>query len=117
MTLDQMARINGVGAKKLDRFGQAFLAVIAGDVPELHPSRRKLATSAAGSVYDRLMEVQAELARGAGGTDKLLSCSASQLAKVAQLRPGDSAGLTRLLGERKAERFARAFLDVLREAG
>ena len=39
--------------------------------------------------------VQAERARGSDGTDKPLSCSASQLAKVAQLRGGDDATLGR----------------------
>jgi len=112
-----MARINGVGAKKLERYGDAFLSVIAGDTPEMHPTRRKLAGRDAGQLYDRLMEVQADLARGPEGMDKPLSCSASQLAKVAQLRPDDERGLERLLGDRKVERFGAAFLDVLREAG
>jgi len=116
-TLDAMARINGVGAKKLERYGDAFLSVIAGDTPEMHPTRRKLAGRDAGQLYDRLMQVQADLARGPEGMDKPLSCSASQLAKVAQLRPDDERGLERLLGDRKVERFGAAFLDVLREAG
>ena len=64
-----------------------------------------------------LKALQAQLARGACGTLKPLTCSASLLAKVAQLRDGDEAGITRLLGERRAERFASAFLDVLRGAG
>ncbi|MEX0312406.1 MAG: DNA helicase RecQ [Tateyamaria sp.] len=115
-SLDQMAQISGVGAKKLEKFGAAFLEVINGEVENLHPSRRKLAGHTAGSIYDQLLAVQAELARGADGTDKPLSCSASQLAKVAQLRPGDDVGLERLLGDRKAERFGPAFLDVLRAA-
>lgn len=116
-SLDEMMQISGVGAKKLERYGSDFLNVIAGDVPELHPSRRKLAGRDAGQLYDRLMQVQADLSRGPEGTDKPLSCSASQLAKVAQLRPDDARGLQKLLGDRKAERFGAAFLDVLREAG
>lgn len=116
-TLDDMMRINGIGAKKLERYGREFLDVIAGDTPEMHPTRRKLAGRGAGEVYDRLMEVQADLARGTEGSDKPLSCSASQLAKVAQLRADDERGLERVLGDRKAERFGAAFLDVLREAG
>ncbi|KIC28966.1 DNA helicase RecQ [Leisingera sp. ANG-M6] len=116
-TLDQMARINGVGAKKLERYGEDFLGVITGAVEQLHPARRKLAGRDSGSVFDGLLEAQAQLARGACGTLKPLSCSASLLAKVAQLRAGDEAGITRLLGERRAERFAAAFLDVLRGAG
>jgi len=115
-TLDAMARINGVGAKKLELYGRDFLSVIAGDQPAMHPTRRKLAGREAGNIYDRLLQVQADLSRGPAGMDKPLSCSAAQLAKVAQLRPDDSQGLERVLGDRKAERFGAAFLDVLREA-
>jgi len=116
-SLDEMARIGGVGAKKLESYGDAFLAVINGAAEAVHPSRRKLAGRAEGSVYDRLVEVQTDLARGGDGVDKPLSCSASQLARVAQMRPGDAPALERLLGKRRADRFGAAFLDVLREAG
>ncbi|MCV3270110.1 DNA helicase RecQ [Roseobacter sinensis] len=116
-TLDDMARISGVGAKKLERYGAAFLEVVVGEAQQMHPSRRKLAGRSAGSVYDRLLAVQADLARGTDGVDKPLSCSASQLAKVAQMREADATALQRLLGDRRAERFGPAFLDVLREAG
>ena len=115
-TLDQMARVAGVGAKKLERYGTLFLEVITGAIEELHPARLKLAGRGTAEVYDQLLEVQAELSRGADGVDKPLSCSASQLAKVAQMRPDDSQGVERVLGERRAERFALAFLDVLRAA-
>lgn len=115
--LDDMARINGVGAKKLERYGDMFLEVITGAAEAVHPARRKLAGRAAGSVYDQLLEVQADLTRGEGGIDKPLSCSASQLAKVAKMRPEDAQGLERLLGDRRAERFGAAFMDVLRAAG
>ena len=115
--LDQMAAIAGVGAKKLERYGTAFLEVIVGAGDPVHPARRKLAGRAAGTVYDLLLEVQAGLARGADGVGKPMSCSASQLARVAQMRPNDTQTLERLLGERHAERFGAAFLDVLREAG
>ena len=115
-TLDAMARINGVGAKKLERYGALFLEVIAGAVEPVHPARRKLAGRDAGLLYDRLLEAQAGLVRGADGGGKPLSCSASQLARVAQLRPGDARGLERLLGDRRAERFGAAFLEVLRGA-
>ncbi|WP_227269245.1 DNA helicase RecQ [Roseobacter weihaiensis] len=116
-TLDALAQIGGVGAKKLERYGDAFLEVIAGEAARMHPSRRKLAGRSAGTVYDQLLEVQATLARGAEGVDKPLSCSAAQLAKVAQMRHADPQTLEKLLGDRRAERFGPAFLDVLREAG
>ena len=116
MTLDEMARIGGVGAKKLDSYGRAFLEVITGAVEEVHPTRRKLAGRDEGVLYDRLMAVQAELARGDDGAGKPMTCSASVLAKVTQLKPRDLNDLTRIMGERHAERFGPAFLDVLREA-
>ena len=115
--LDQMAGIGGVGVKKLDSFGEIFLQVISGEaVDELHPSRKKLAGRSEGALFDRLLEAQAELARGIGGTDKQMSCSASLLARVASVKPSDLGSLTRLLGERRAERFGSAFLQVLRDS-
>ena len=117
-TLDAMARISGIGAKKLASYGDAFLKVLTGDTgPGMHPSRRGLAGKPTGDLYDALLAAQADLARGETGFDKPMSCSAAQLAKVAQLHPADQSDLTRLLGERKAERFGPAFLDVLRQAG
>jgi len=114
-TLDDMARIGGVGAKKLESYGQAFLEVIAGDAPEVHPMRRKLAGRNEGAVYDRLLAAQADLSRGSDGAGKPMSCSASMLVKVAQLRSADIGSLTRLIGDKYAERFGDAFLAVLED--
>ena len=115
-TLDQMARISGVGAKKLERYGDAFLEVVNGETLQMHPTRRKLAGRDAGALYDQLLEAQADLARGEAGIDRPLSCSASLLARVASARPRDAGEMARLLGEKRAERFGAAFLDVLRAA-
>ena len=115
-TLDDMARIGGVGAKKLDRYGTAFLEVINGEAEAVHPQRQKLAGRSEGTIYDRLLECQADLSRGPEGTDKPMSCSASQLAKVASQKPRDAAAITRIIGDRHADRFGDAFLDILREA-
>ena len=113
LTRDAMARIGGVGAKKLERYGSAFLQVIAGETPApVHPARMKLAGRNEGAIYDRLLQVQAKLARG-DGTGKPMSCSASLLAKVAALRTPDMSALAALLGERRAERFGPAFLEIL----
>ncbi len=115
--LDAMARISGVGAKKLEKYGSDFLSVITGASEEMHPSRRKLAGREAGDVYDQLLQVQADLARGPDGHDKPLSCSTGLLSKVAQMHRPDADALERLLGERRAERFGSAFLDVLHASG
>ncbi|MEH6831894.1 MAG: DNA helicase RecQ [Sulfitobacter sp.] len=114
--LDQMAGISGIGAKKLESYGASFLEVINGEAEMMHPQRRKLAGRDAGNVYDQLLEAQAELSRGALGTEKPLSCSASLLAKVAQMHNADASAIERVLGDKRAERFGVAFLDVLRGA-
>ena len=116
--LDAMARIGGVGAKKLDRYGAAFLAVITGAAEQdLHPARRKLAGRAAGSIFDRLQEAQTKLARGADGTGKYLSCTAATLRQLAERRPATLDEVERIpgMGPQKGERFGPAFLEVLTE--
>jgi ATP-dependent DNA helicase RecQ len=115
--LDAMAGISGVGAKKLETYGNAFLEVINGAAEEMHPNRRKLAGQASADIYDQLLQVQNDLARGETGLEKPLSCSASLLSRVAQLHNPNEDILTALLGSRRAERFGPAFLNVLRSAG
>ena len=114
--LDEMARIGGVGAKKLESYGAAFLEVINGEAEAMHPSRRKLAGRDSGALYDRLVAAQKAMERGADGMEKSMSCSAAQIAKIAEARPRDAEAITRLLGARRSERFAAAFLDVLHSA-
>ena len=116
VNLDAMAQINGVGAKKLENFGNIFLEVINGEVERLHPSRRKLAGNREGVLYDLLLEAQNKLIRGKKGLDKPLSCSASLLVKVAQKKPSSIKEISHILGERKTERFGPAFLEILIQA-
>ena len=114
-TLDAMARIGGVGAKKLDTYGRSFLEVILGESPEpVHPRRQKLAGREEASVFDRLQTAQAELVRGPDGRDKPLSLNASALARIAAQHPRDMGGLERIIGPRALERFGEAFLQILR---
>jgi len=114
--LDEMARVNGVGAKKLANYGDAFLEVINGEAEQMHPSRRKIAGRQDADLYDLLLEAQTKLLRGPDGIDKPMSCSAGLLAKIASAKPRDTQSMERLLGDRRAGRFGDAFLDVLRDA-
>ena len=116
-TRDQMMGITGIGAKKLESYGAAFLAVITGAAPQgMHPARRKLAGRDAGQLHDRLAEVQLELARGADGTGKHLTCTNATLRQIAERRPSTLSGLADIpgMGEAKIDRFGAAFLGVLR---
>ena len=112
-TLDDMACINGVGAKKLDLYGMAFLSVITGNTNRVHPTRRKLAGHSDGTLYDQLLEAQNSLVRGQLGTDKPMFCSAALLAKITRVKPKTPNDMASILGTQKAERFGDAFLDVL----
>ena len=117
-TLDEMARIGGVGAKKLESYGREFLSVITGEVaPEMHPTRRKMAGRVSGTVFDRLTDVQSQLSRGEDGTGKYMSCNHSTLRHIAERRPTSLSDIERVpgMGAQKAERFGRAFLDILTE--
>jgi ATP-dependent DNA helicase RecQ len=118
-TLDQMAGITGVGARKLESFGAQFLEVILGAPPPAqHPARQRLAGRAAGEIFDRLQQAQADLCRGPDGAGKFLSCTSTTLCKIAESRPTTLAALERIsgMGPQKTERFGAAFLEILREA-
>ncbi len=117
-SLDQMAHINGVGAKKLESYGAAFLAVITGAEEHLHPARLKLAGKTGGTLFDRLQETQLRLSRGEDGTGKLLSCPPATLARIAAQRPHSLSALARIAGfdDAKLDRFGPAFLDLITEA-
>ena len=114
-TLDQMARVSGVGAKKLESYGAAFLEVITGAAERLHPVRAKIAGRPEADLYDRLSAAQLRLGRGADGTGKPLSCTPSALRRIAEARPRDLAQLGRVggLDEARLDRFGQAFLKEL----
>ena len=116
-TLDQMAGITGVGAKKLESYGTAFLEVITGAAESLHPARMKLVGRPEGALFDRLAEVQLDLSRGEDGTGKYLSCTHSTLRAIAERRPSTLGEMAAIqgMGEQKVERFGAAFLVVLRD--
>ncbi|WP_128254964.1 DNA helicase RecQ [Falsirhodobacter deserti] len=116
-SLDEMARIGGVGSRKLESYGDAFLQVINGAVEPMHPQRRRLAGRDAGALYDRLSEIHLRLMRGEGGTGKPMSLSTTALRRIAEARPASLSDLDRAgnLGAAKLERFGPAFLAAIAE--
>jgi len=116
-SLDEMSHVTGVGAKKLESYGAAFLAVLTGAASApMHPARMRLAGRDSGALYDRLAEEQLRLARGSDGTGKHLSCTSATLRQIAERRPSTLTELIQISGmsEQKAERFGGVFLAVLR---
>jgi ATP-dependent DNA helicase RecQ len=112
-----MALISGVGDKKLATYGRAFLEVILGAPPRIHPTRARLAGTDAGALFDRLMDLDRDLRRGESGTDKPLSCTHTTLRLIAERRPATLADLGRLqgMGPDKVTRFGTAFLQAIRD--
>jgi len=116
-SLDEMSHVTGVGAKKLESYGAAFLAVLTGAASApMHPARMRLAGRDSGALYDRLAEEQLRLARGSDGTGKHLSCTSATLRQIAERRPSTLTELIQISGmsEQKAERFGGVFLAVVR---
>jgi len=113
--LDAFSRLAGVGAVKLERYGKAFLEVIAGAQADVHPERRRLAGRDAGALFDRLQQAQVRLAKGESGFDTYLNCTSATLAKIAQQRPRDLHDLEKVqgMGAKKVERFGAVFLQVI----
>ncbi|MFM1861559.1 MAG: hypothetical protein RLZ26_81 [Pseudomonadota bacterium] len=117
-TLDEMAQITGVGAKKLESFGAAFLQVVTGATAEpVHPVRMRLAGRGEGALYDRLAGIARDLARGDDGTGKPLDLGARVIARIIEARPATPEALGRIAGMDAArlERFGTEILRALAE--
>ena len=115
-TLDDFSSLNGVGAKKLEKYGAAFLEVINQHPVETpHPARRKLAVSGGGDIFDQLAAAQLELARGDDGTGKLMRCDSATLARLVRDRPDGVEAIDRILGKTKGARFGPRFLEILHQ--
>jgi ATP-dependent DNA helicase RecQ len=113
--LDEMASVGGVGAKKLERYGQAFLSVVTGEEGRVHPTRRKMAGLPEAEVFDQLLIAQHSLESGVSGSNKLLSCSRTTLKNIAKLRPQslDKLGQVPGMNNARTERFGEAFIEIL----
>ena len=114
-TLDEMASVNGVGSKKLERYGRQFLAVITGEEVNIHPVRRKMAGKPEAELFDRLLSAQKLLERGEYQTEKLLSCSTATLRNIVKLRPNsiEKLGMVTGMNSARVERFGRKFMEIL----
>ena len=113
--LDDMAVLSGIGAKKLERYGLAFLSVITGQKENVHPSRRKMAGRPEAEAFDQLLKAQQNLERGPLKVDKPLSCSRKTLTNIAKIRPANLNELSQIPGMTNAqiERFGSAFIEIL----
>ncbi len=114
--LDDLAECNGVGGKKLAKYGRDFLEVLTdAPAPKEHPKRVELAADGGGDLFDALHAAQVELSHGANGDGKFLSCSQSTIAKIAEARPRSHQALGRItgMGDQKVDRFGDVFLALI----
>jgi ATP-dependent DNA helicase RecQ len=109
-TLDDMARMNGVGAKKLESYGEAFLSVIAGAPRPCtrRAGRWRAAMRARCSTASPMPRCGWRAATD--GTEKPLSCSTGQLKRIAETRPASHDALGRIIDQPRLDRFGDAFL-------
>ena len=115
---DEMRGVSGVGAAKLEKYGDMFLAVINGEAPDAqHPVRRRMAGRDQASIFDRLQAAQVALVRGHSGLETFLACNSATLARIADQHPTDEAELSGIKGmtDQTTARFADAFLEILQE--
>lgn len=115
-SLDALAQISGVGAKKLERYGAIFLEVLTGTAPDpVHPVRSKLHGRAEAALFDRLQKVALDRAYGLEGTEKLLTISPALLSRIASARPDSSGQLSQIKGmdEPRMLRFGKEFLEEI----
>lgn len=114
--IDEFFMIHGVGPKKLEKFSTSFLNIINISPPDpLHPARRKLIGGNSAYIYDQLIEAQSKLAYGKDGHQKKITCSPSIIAKISKLINPTQAVINNILGEKKALRFGKAFLKILKD--
>ena len=66
-----------------------------------------------------LEDAQRHCARGADGHDRFLSCKATMLRRIAEVKPKTRADLERIagMGAAKLDRFAETFLALIAEHG
>ena len=115
-TLEDMAHVAGVGAKKLASYGQTFLTVITGtEARPVHPARLRIAGTAGAPLFDRLHAAQASLSRGEDGAGKFMSLGAPVLRRISEARPSSDRDLSRFLDPGQIERFGPSFLAILTE--
>ena len=117
-TLDDLAGITGVGAVKLERFGAAFLAVIAGALRRR--STRRAAPRRRGPERRSSTGCRRRRSRSPAaptGSASRSTAPPATLALIAETRPAtldDARARSQGMGPQKAERFGAAFLAILR---
>ncbi|MEL6584831.1 MAG: DNA helicase RecQ [Pseudomonadota bacterium] len=113
---DEMMQVSGIGAKKLERYGAAFLQVLTGETPEpVHPARAKFHGKEAGALFDQITELAREMAYGETGTEKLLTLSPAIVARISEARPSSLSTLAQVRGmdDARVERFGEAICNLV----
>ena len=98
-SLDEMHSINGVGQKKLSKFGKQFLEIINGNGRiKTDRNRVKIAGKSNAWLYDKIVEVINKYNRGLTGLDKPLHVSPSLILKIFERNPKKLSDLKKISG-------------------
>ena len=98
-SLDEMHSINGVGQKKLSKFGKQFLEIINGNGRiKTDRNRVKIAGKSNAWLYDKIVEVINKHNRGLTGLDKPLHVSPSLILKIFERNPKKLSDLKKISG-------------------
>ena len=116
VTIDEMSLINGVGQKKLLKFGDQFLRVINPTmIQRMHPIRKKIAGQPKAELYDIIVDVINKNSRGATGLDKPLHVPPSLILKISEIAPKKISDLKKVNGmtQKLLERFGKPLVRAV----
>tara|TARA_A100001015_G_C15032340_1_gene734021 strand:+ start:1502 stop:3559 length:2058 start_codon:yes stop_codon:yes gene_type:complete len=114
--LDQMHLINGIGKKKLKKFGSHFLEVINGKgLKKVNRIRSKLAGKQNAWLYDKIAEVIQRHNRGLTGLEKPVYVSPSLMLKIFESKPKKLSDLRNISGmtETLFKRYGKPLIKVI----
>tara|TARA_A100001015_G_C15044368_1_gene742416 strand:+ start:5575 stop:7659 length:2085 start_codon:yes stop_codon:yes gene_type:complete len=119
-SFDEMHLINGVGQKKLLKFGDHFLKVINGmEIKKTHPIRKKIAGRPNVWLYDLIERVILKYNRGLNGLEKPIHVSPSLILKIFESQPKSLTDLKNIKGMTDSifQRYGKAIMSAISSGG
>ncbi len=115
-TIDELAAIKGIGKSRLEKYGAGILEALGNDIIASSSTRRAIALSHQGDIFERLREISLHLRLGEFGTERPIDLSEKILARIVKANPQTHDELLKVNGmdDNRVKRFGDAFLLELR---